>query len=187
MRGALVPGMSAIEGVNPGVFRWQHLKTRSSIGVLGGKLLTKGFWEKLGITYDDVHTSENGTMFTGAQDYTPKEWAKFQQWLDRVYSDFTSKVADGRKLPKAKVLEIAKGRIWTGEDALGLGLVDREIAVVEHQVAADLRKAHAAQRPQQLPDLLDDEVRVAVTLQREVAIELALGERTREIDPGRHV
>src|SRR6186713_3181676 len=35
MRGALVPGMSAIEGVNPGVFRWQHLKTRSSIGVLG--------------------------------------------------------------------------------------------------------------------------------------------------------
>jgi protease-4 len=96
----------------------------ASIGVLGGKLLTKGFWDKLGVTYDEVHTSDNGTMFTGAQDYTPKEWDKFQQWLDRVYVDFTSKVADGRKLPKAKVLEIAKGRIWTGEDALGLGLVD---------------------------------------------------------------
>jgi protease-4 len=96
----------------------------ASIGVLGGKLLTKGFWDKIGITYDEVHTSENGTMFTGAQDYTPKEWAKFQQWLDRVYKDFTSKVAEGRKLPTAKVLEIAKGRIWTGEDALGLGLVD---------------------------------------------------------------
>jgi protease-4 len=92
--------------------------------VLGGKLLTKGFWDKIGITYDEVHTSENGTMFTGAQDYTPKEWDKFQQWLDRVYKDFTSKVAEGRKLPNAKVLEIAKGRIWTGEDALGLGLVD---------------------------------------------------------------
>jgi len=96
----------------------------ASIGVLGGKLLTKGFWDKLGVTYDEIHTSENGTMFTGAQDYTPKEWAKFQQWLDRVYLDFTSKVAEGRKLPKDKVLEIAKGRIWTGEDALGLGLVD---------------------------------------------------------------
>jgi protease-4 len=96
----------------------------ASIGVLGGKLLTKGFWDKVGVTYDEVHTSDNGTMFTGAQDYTPKEWGKFQQWLDRVYADFTSKVADGRKLPKAKVLEIAKGRIWTGEDALGLGLVD---------------------------------------------------------------
>jgi protease-4 len=96
----------------------------ASIGVLGGKMLTKGFWDKIGITYDEVHTSDNGTMFTGAQDYTPKEWDKFQQWLDRVYVDFTSKVAAGRKLEKAKVLEIAKGRIWTGEDALGLGLVD---------------------------------------------------------------
>ena len=96
----------------------------ASIGVLGGKLLTSGFWDKLGITYDEVHTSDNGTMFTGAQDYTPKEWDKFQQWLDRVYSDFTSKVASGRNLEKSKVLQIAKGRIWTGEDALGLGLVD---------------------------------------------------------------
>jgi protease-4 len=96
----------------------------ASIGVLGGKLLTKGFWDKLGITYDEVHTSDNGTMFTGAQDYTPKEWNKFQAWLDRVYTDFTSKVADGRKLDKAKVQKIARGRIWTGEDALALGLVD---------------------------------------------------------------
>jgi protease-4 len=96
----------------------------ASIGVLGGKLLTKGFWDRIGVTFDEVHTSDNGTMFTGAQDYTPKEWDKFQQWLDRVYVDFTSKVAEGRKLDKAKVQQIAKGRIWTGEDALGLGLVD---------------------------------------------------------------
>jgi protease IV len=41
-----------------------------------------------------------------------------------VYVDFTSKVADGRKLPKEKVLEIAKGRIWSGQDAKNLGLVD---------------------------------------------------------------
>ena len=41
-----------------------------------------------------------------------------------MYQDFTSKVADGRKLPKEKVLEVAKGRIWTGEDAKARGLVD---------------------------------------------------------------
>jgi protease-4 len=58
------------------------------------------------------------------QDYTPKQWDKFEQWLDRVYVDFTSKVADGRKLPKEKVLTIAKGRIWSGEDGKQLGLVD---------------------------------------------------------------
>jgi len=44
--------------------------------------------------------------------------------LDRIYDDFTTKVAEGRKLPKEKVLEIAKGRVWTGEDAKALGLVD---------------------------------------------------------------
>src|SRR5208337_2483982 len=55
---------------------------------------------------------------------TPAEWARFQAWLDRVYVDFTGKVADGRKLPKEKVLEVAKGRIWSGQDAKSLGLVD---------------------------------------------------------------
>jgi protease-4 len=71
-----------------------------------------------------VHQGNNATMFTGTHDYTPAEWGRFQSWLDRVYVDFTSKVADGRKLPKEKVLEIAKGRIWSGQDAKNLGLVD---------------------------------------------------------------
>jgi protease-4 len=63
-------------------------------------------------------------MFTGTQDYSPAEWQRFEAWLDRVYVDFTSKVADGRKIPKEKVLDIAKGRIWSGQDAKNLGLVD---------------------------------------------------------------
>jgi len=95
-----------------------------SIGVLGGKMLTNGLWEKLGVSWDEVHTSQNSRMFSGTHDYTEEEWARFQAWLDRVYDDFTTKVADGRKLPKDKVLQIAKGRIWTGEDAKALGLVD---------------------------------------------------------------
>jgi protease IV len=96
----------------------------ASIGVLGGKMLTSDFWDKLGLSWDEVHTSANSTMWTGTSDYTPAEWARFQAWLDRVYTDFTRKVAEGRKLPLEKVLEIAKGRIWTGEDAKELGLVD---------------------------------------------------------------
>ncbi|MGA2325809.1 MAG: signal peptide peptidase SppA [Bryobacteraceae bacterium] len=95
-----------------------------SIGVLGGKLLTSGFWQKLGISFDEVHAGKNATMWASTSDYTPAEWARFQTWLDRVYADFTSKVADGRRLPKERVLEIAKGRIWSGEDAKSLGLVD---------------------------------------------------------------
>jgi protease-4 len=96
----------------------------ASIGVLGGKMLTSGLWDKVGLSWDEVHDGQNATMFTGNHDYTPAEWGRFQAWLDRVYVDFTNKVADGRKLPKEKVLEIAKGRIWSGQDAKNLGLVD---------------------------------------------------------------
>jgi protease IV len=95
-----------------------------SIGVLGGKILTTGLWDKLGLSWDEVHSSANARMWSTTSDYTPAEWARFEASLDRIYEDFTSKVADGRKLPKEKVLEIAKGRIWSGEDAKGLGLVD---------------------------------------------------------------
>jgi protease IV len=96
----------------------------ASIGVLGGKMLTSGLWDKVGLSWDEVHRGENATMFTGTHDYTPAEWGRFEAWLDRVYVDFTGKVADGRRLPKEKVLEIAKGRIWSGQDAKNLGLVD---------------------------------------------------------------
>lgn len=87
-------------------------------------MLTSGLWDKVGLTWDEVHQGENATMFTGTHDYTPAEWSRFEAWLDRVYLDFTSKVVDGRKIPKDKVLEMAKGRIWSGQDAKNLGLVD---------------------------------------------------------------
>ncbi len=96
----------------------------ASIGVLGGKMYAAGFWNKLGLSHDEIHTSRNATMFTTTHDYNDTEWQRFEAWLDRVYADFTSKVAEGRHLPKESVLEIAKGRIWTGEDAKALGLVD---------------------------------------------------------------
>jgi protease-4 len=95
-----------------------------SIGVLGGKMLTTGFWDKLGVTFDEVHAGQNARMWSGAWDYSPSEWARGQALLDRIYEDFTSKVAEGRRLPKERVWKIARGRIWTGEDAQALGLVD---------------------------------------------------------------
>jgi protease-4 len=95
-----------------------------SIGVLAGKILTTGLWDKLGLSWDEVHTSTNATLWSSTHDYTSEQWARLQDWLDRVYNDFTTKVAAGRQLPKERVLEIAKGRIWTGEDAKERGLVD---------------------------------------------------------------
>lgn len=95
-----------------------------SIGVVGGKMLTSGLWEKTGISWDEVHTSAHSTMWTGTNDYSDEEWTLLQNWLDTVYEDFTDKVAEGRSLPKERVLDIARGRIWTGEDARKLGLLD---------------------------------------------------------------
>jgi protease-4 len=96
----------------------------ASIGVLGGKMVTDGFWNKIGLTWDEVHSSTNATMWTSLAPYSPEEWSRFQAWLDRVYEDFTSKVAEGRGMTKERILEIAKGRVWTGSDALEIGLVD---------------------------------------------------------------
>jgi protease-4 len=123
-----------------------------SIGVLGGKLLTNGVWDKLGISFDSVQTAERADMWSSSHDYGEAEWSRFQAWLDRVYEDFTAKVAAGRKLSKDKVLEIAKGRIWTGETAKSIGLVDelggfptalrlaRQAAGLEAQAPIEIRE-----------------------------------------------
>jgi protease-4 len=95
-----------------------------SIGVLYAKFLTEGFWEKTGISWDSVQTSANANLWSGLDDFTPEQWARIQDWLDRIYEDFTGKVAQGRALPKETVLEVAKGRVWSGEDAKRLSLID---------------------------------------------------------------
>ncbi|HEY4843292.1 MAG TPA: signal peptide peptidase SppA [Terriglobales bacterium] len=140
----------------------------ASIGVLGGKMLTSGLWDRVGLSWDEVHQGENATMFTGTQDYTPAEWARFEAWLDRVYVDFTGKVADGRKLSKDKVLEIAKGRIWSGQDAKNLGLVDE---LGGYDTALRLAKRAGA-----VP--ADEEVRVVVYPRPKGFLESEFGWRT---------
>jgi protease-4 len=95
-----------------------------SIGVFAGKMVTASFWEKLGVTWDEVHTSRNADLWTWTRDYDADQWKKVQEILDRIYEEFTEKAATGRNLPVEKVREAAGGRIWTGEDAKALGLVD---------------------------------------------------------------
>jgi protease-4 len=95
-----------------------------SIGVVTGKFVTRKLYEKLGITYDGVQTSANANLWSEVHDFTPEQWKQLQLLLDDVYQQFTQGVAEGRRLPHEKVLEVAKGRIWTGADAQTRGLVD---------------------------------------------------------------
>jgi protease-4 len=95
-----------------------------SIGVVAGKMLLSGFWNKLGVTWDEAHTSANSTVWSYNEDYTPKQWTRFQEWLDEVYADFVAKAARGRELTNEEIMKVAKGQIWTGKEAQKLGLVD---------------------------------------------------------------
>jgi protease-4 len=82
-----------------------------SIGVIVGKLLTRDFWlEHIGVSWDEVHTSDNAALWTSTQDYSPQQWQKVQDFLDRVYDDFTAKVAEGRQMSVEEVLKVATGR-----------------------------------------------------------------------------
>jgi protease-4 len=160
----------------------------ASIGVLGGKFLTAGLWDKLGLSWDEVHTSAHSTMWTGTRDYSPSEWARFQAWLDRVYADFTAKVAEGRGMTQEEVHEIAKGRIWTGEDALEIGLVDelggfhaafraaREAAGLE---ADDAIRVRVYPRPKSAFEILFDEGGESSEPSAQVAVALRLLEIAR--------
>ncbi len=116
-----------------------------SIGVVAGKLLTSGLWAKLGVHWDAVQQGSNAAMFSATEDFSPAGEAHFQDFLDSVYAGFKERVAAGRKLDAAAIEKIAKGRVWTGEDAKAKGLVDElggyETALRLARVAANLDAA----------------------------------------------
>jgi protease-4 len=95
-----------------------------SIGVFGGKAVVRGLLDRLGVAFDSVAEGANAQMFSSYEQFTPSEWERLEAWLDRVYEDFTAKVADDRGLSRERVEEIARGRVWTGADAQARGLVD---------------------------------------------------------------
>jgi protease IV len=96
-----------------------------SIGVFGMiPNLQKMFDEKLGIQFDSVKTGAYSTGLTTSFPIGPEEGAIIQQSVDDFYDLFLTRVADGRKMTKEAVHEVAQGRVWTGVKASNIGLVD---------------------------------------------------------------
>jgi protease-4 len=95
-----------------------------SIGVLGGKAVTTELTDKIGLGYDAVSRGEHALMYSAHRPFSDGERERLEAWLDRIYADFTGKVAESRGMTLDAVHEIAKGRVWTGADAVGIGLVD---------------------------------------------------------------
>ncbi len=115
-----------------------------SIGVISAKPVLGQALDRAGVSTDSVTEGAHADMFTTSRPYSDEEWEKINSWLDRIYADFTGKVADGRGLSRDQVQEIARGRVWTGADAAGIGLVD-ELGGLDTALAVARQKASLPQ------------------------------------------
>ncbi|MEG3436312.1 signal peptide peptidase SppA [Pannus brasiliensis CCIBt3594] len=104
-----------------------------SIGVFGLLFNLQKIANNNGIKWDTIKTGKFADMSTSARPKTPEEMRLYQASVNRFYDLFIEKVSNARKLSPDKVRSIAQGRVWTGQDALDIGLVD-EIGGLENAV-----------------------------------------------------
>jgi protease-4 len=96
-----------------------------SIGVVGGKLATGRFQEELlGITHDEIKRGANADFYSSVRPWSQDQAAQFQDLMQRTYDLFVDQVASGRGMTRDEVDAVARGRIWSGERAKEVGLVD---------------------------------------------------------------
>jgi len=98
---------------------------------------------RTGVTTDSITDgtgAERATMFSSSRPFSEAEWARINEWLDAVYADFTDKVASGRRMSAERVHELARGRVWTGADAIANGLAD-EVGGLSEAVAIARKRA----------------------------------------------
>ena len=123
-----------------------------SIGIFGmfpdvSGLLT----QKLGIKFDEVKTNKNSGFGTPARPFNDEEMSYLTKYIDRGYNLFRSRVAEGRHMKVADVEKIAQGRVWLGQDALKIKLVDElgglDKAVAKAATLAKLKEYHTYSYP----------------------------------------
>ncbi|MBU2045611.1 MAG: signal peptide peptidase SppA, partial [Bacteroidetes bacterium] len=113
-----------------------------SIGVFAIIPNMKGFFnDKLGVTFDNVKTGKFADLGDITRPLTPAEKLILQTEVNRTYADFTKRVAEGRHLSQAYVDSIGQGRVWTGEQAIKLKLVDK-LGHIDDAIAAAAKKAN---------------------------------------------
>ncbi len=106
-----------------------------SIGVIGGKLVTRGLYEKLGMNTEVIARGANSGAMSSNQPFSEAERKVWTEVLQQTYHEFVSKAAEGRKMTYNKLEALAQGRVYTGETAKKLGLVD-ELGTLDDAIAA---------------------------------------------------
>lgn len=112
-----------------------------SIGVFGIQPNIQELASKIGVNSDTVKTGRFADISSLYRPKTPQELAILQKSVDRIYDQFLTKVADARRLPKARVAEIAQGHVWSGQRAKELGLVD-ELGGLEDAIQDAAKRAN---------------------------------------------
>ena len=113
-----------------------------SIGIFGGKLVTRRFEEEiLGIGHDTQKRGANADLYSSLQPYTPQQEVRVQQLMNRTYQAFVGHVATGRRMSRSAVEGVASGRVWTGAAAQKIGLVD-ELGGLDRAVEIARQQAH---------------------------------------------
>ncbi len=139
------------------------LTLTGSIGVFGMMPNVEGALRtKLGVNTEKVMTNKNADFMTSLGSMSEFQRKKMIESVDQVYERFTSLVAQGRNLPIEKVLEIAQGRVWSGADAVEIGLVDgigglREaiaLAVTKANLGDDFALVEVLDEPTELEAML---------------------------------
>ncbi|MGB6455374.1 MAG: signal peptide peptidase SppA, partial [Streptosporangiaceae bacterium] len=111
-----------------------------SIGVITGKPVLGEAIGRAGVSSDLISHGAHAAMFSQLRPFSADEWTLVNDHLDHIYADFTGKVATGRGMTAEQVDEVARGRVWTGADALAHGLVD-ELGGLERAAAIARRRA----------------------------------------------
>lgn len=138
-----------------------------SIGVFGVIPFTGNMMEnKLGLTFDRVATNQHSVL-TSNRILTETEFAMIQTSVDAIYKQFKSRVSEGRGMTMEEVGIVARGRVWTGRDALEIGLVD-EIGGIRDAIAYAAEKAGIKeQKVLYYPNVKEDKVGAFIELMEE--------------------
>ena len=105
-----------------------------SIGVVGGKFVTKDLYDKLGITTQTFSRGRNASLFGSETEFTDRQRHMVQSWMTETYDQFTQRVMSTRGGKIAKIEDVAQGRVFIADQAKDLGLVD-EIGGLDKAIA----------------------------------------------------
>lgn len=101
-----------------------------SIGVVGGKIGLQGLFDKIGVNTTVISRGRNSGVMSVSSGFTDSERESMEKLLYDIYGQFTAKAAAGRKMPVEELEKLARGRVYTGTQALQIKLVD-EIGTLE--------------------------------------------------------